>query len=278
MDMSELLNVILDTRQYYFWLVAVSVLCWALERLAPWRRGQRFLRTGLLQDLFFLVFNGHYVGILLASLAAPLIVKINDLSGLLHVPAPEEINLLSGWPLALQFVVVLVVRDFIEWSVHRLLHRVPWLWTFHKLHHSIVTLDWIGNFRFHWIEPVVYGAVRWLPLVILGIDERVLLPVAVVTTLIGHLNHSNLRIDWGPLRYVLNSARMHVWHHDVVCHKPYGQNFAIVFSLWDWLFGTAHLPAGFAQPERLGFAGMARYPRSLIGRLMYPLWPRPKKP
>jgi len=47
---------------------------------------------------------------------------------------------------------------------HNLLHRVPWLWTFHKVHHSITTMDWIGNWRFHWMEIVVYKTLQWLPL------------------------------------------------------------------------------------------------------------------
>jgi hypothetical protein len=37
-------------------------------------------------------------------------------------------------------------------------------WTFHKVHHSITTMDWIGNWRFHWIEIVVYKSLQWLPL------------------------------------------------------------------------------------------------------------------
>jgi len=89
--------------------------------------------------------------------------------------------------------------------------------------------------------------------------------------LIGHLNHANVPISWGPFRYVLNSPKMHIWHHDVVLHGHGGQNFAIVFSIWDWLFGTAYWPEDKEHPERLGFVGMDRYPRNLIARLIYPL-------
>ena len=38
--------------QYYFWLVLVSLGCFLLERVAPWRREQKAFRRGILQDLF----------------------------------------------------------------------------------------------------------------------------------------------------------------------------------------------------------------------------------
>ena len=168
-------------------------------------------------------------------------------------------------------MVFFVVKDFIEWNIHRLLHLTPWLWEFHKLHHSIEELDWIGNFRFHWGEVVVYKTLSYLPLVILGVDGTVILLMAIVSTLMQDLNHSNLRIDWGPLRYLFNSAKMHVWHHDIIQHGRGGQNFGIVLSVWDWIFGTAYWPADQEQPEQLGFEGMEEtYPRSAMARFVYP--------
>jgi sterol desaturase/sphingolipid hydroxylase (fatty acid hydroxylase superfamily) len=105
---------------------------------------------------------------------------------------------LTTQPLWLQFVVLVVFKDFLEWLVHNLLHRVEWLWQFHKLHHSIQELDWIGNMRFHWMEIVLYKSLTYLPLVVLGIDGGVILWVAITGTLIGHLNHANLN-TWGPI-------------------------------------------------------------------------------
>ena len=81
----------------------------------------------------------------------------------------QEVNLINTQPLWLQFVVFLLLKDFLEWCVHNLLHRVPALWAFHKLHHSIEELDWIGNFRFHWMEVVIYKSLTYFPLVVLGV-------------------------------------------------------------------------------------------------------------
>jgi len=65
-----MLNFLWDTRGYFFWLLVVSVAVSSLERLRPWRREQRLLRRQFGQDLFWLFFNGHYAGVLVASLAA----------------------------------------------------------------------------------------------------------------------------------------------------------------------------------------------------------------
>ena len=156
--------------QYYFWLTAISLICFALERIAPWRRQQKVLREGIWQDLFWLIFNGHYLGMILALITGGLVTRLN---GFLHdqgLPLPESLALLAGAPLWLQFGAFFLLKDFIEWNIHRLLHNVPWLWEFHKLHHSIERLDGIGNFRFYWAEIVVYKTLSYLPLVIIGLE------------------------------------------------------------------------------------------------------------
>ena len=257
--------------QYYFWLVGVSLFVFVLERIFTWRREQKVFRAGITQDLFWLVFNGHYLGVVLAMVTGPVVHGLNDLLREAGLPAPESLALMAETPLWLQVIVFFVLKDFIEWNIHVLLHRTPWLWEFHKLHHSIEQLDWIGNFRFHWGEVVVYKMLTYLPLVILGIDWRVMLGIAVFGTFMQDLNHANIRASWGPLRYLFNSPMMHVWHHDVELHGRGGQNFGIVLSVWDWWFGTVYWPKDADQPARLGFADMDRYPRRLFPRFFYPL-------
>ena len=138
------------------------------------------------------------------------------------------------WPFLAQFVAFLVLADFLQWCIHNLLHRVPWLWTFHKVHHSITTMDWIGNWRFHWVEIVVYKSLQWLPLAWLDASPEAVFAVAVVTTVWGDFNHANLDVGLGPLGYLLNSPRMHLWHHDQSSEGGVAKNFGIVLSVWDY--------------------------------------------
>ncbi len=275
-----MIGVVWATRQYWFWLVLISLACLLLERAMPWRKDQKQFRRQFGQDLMWLLLNGHYVGILVAFLGSYLLTTVFPFLG-----KAERLELISSWPFWLQFPVFLVAKDFLEWCVHNLLHRVSFLWEFHKVHHSIKELDWIGNFRFHWMEVVVYKSLTYFPLIILGVDGQVILWIAVVTTLIGHLNHSNLNLTWGPFRYLINSPRMHVWHHmyDLPEGHRSGVNFGIGLSIWDWIFGTAYWPSeqvsADQEPDQLGFPSMESFPEGFLGRLFYPfsiIWRRTK--
>ncbi len=256
--------------KYWFWLAALSAGCLAAERISPWRKEQKLARPEFVQDLFWLAFNGYFF----AFVFGPVLRVINSGMDGLFVAAfharANAVRFVAGQPLWAQFAAALVLADFIEWCVHNLLHRSNWLWRIHRVHHSIVIMDWIGNFRFHWGEIIIYNTFKYLPLALLGTRWQALLAAAVVSTAIGHLNHSNLNISWGPLRYVLNSPRMHIWHHEKEHRGKAGVNFAIVFSLWDWLFGTAYMPREALLPEAIGFKGQENVPAGLANRFFVP--------
>jgi sterol desaturase/sphingolipid hydroxylase (fatty acid hydroxylase superfamily) len=254
---------------FYFWLLVVSGLVFALERLFPRRRDQEAIRPGLVQDLFWLVFNTQYLAWMLALASVHLIGVLNTAFLQLGVPSPETWRLIAGWPLWAQFVAAFVVKDFFEWNLHRWMHHVPWLWRFHKLHHSIEQLDWAATFRSHWGEVILNKLVIYLPLVILGVDDRVIFVMLVFSLLLQELSHANLP-DWGPLRYVFNSPRFHAWHHDIEMHGRNGQNFGVSLALWDWLFGTAHWPRHAVEPKHYGFDGVNSFPKSWWGRCWEP--------
>ena len=83
------------------------------------------------------------------------------------------------------------------------------------------------------------------------------------------MNHANVRLRFGPLAYIVNSPHMHLWHHVHGDAGPVNRNFGINLAVWDWLFGTAYLPA--EEPARLGFAGIETFPKTLVGELVWPV-------
>jgi sterol desaturase/sphingolipid hydroxylase (fatty acid hydroxylase superfamily) len=253
---------------YVYWLAGLSALFVVLERLRPRDPAQPVLRPGIWTDLFYLTFNGHFLGVWLAAAAAPLVPVVEGFLERAGVREAAHLGVLSGWPAWGQFVAALVVIDLLHWGIHNLLHRVPALWEFHKVHHSIEALDWIGSFRFHWAEGVVYKSLSYLPLAFLGARVDVLFWLAVFNTAVGHFNHANLGVSIGPFKYVLNSPAMHVWHHAHPEEAPLC-NLGITLSVWDWVFGTAMMPAG--APRRLGFPGIEEFPRTAPGQMLYPL-------
>jgi sterol desaturase/sphingolipid hydroxylase (fatty acid hydroxylase superfamily) len=254
--------------RFAYWLIGISIAFVILERLFPWRKGQKLFRSGWLRDVGFLAVNGHFFSLLTAGFTGWVAFQATRLfqdAGLTLHGSP-----VPGWPAWTQFLAFFVLADFIQWTVHNLLHRVPFLWTFHKVHHSIHTMDFIGNFRFHWMEILVYKTLQWLPLVLLGASPAVTFWVFVFTTFWGDLNHANLNVGLGPLGYVFNNPRMHLWHHDASDEGGTAKNFGIVLSCWDFLFGTAFWPRD-RNPERLGYPGDESMPESLLGEFVWPL-------
>lgn len=258
---SPRLEIRLGARMIYpLWLLGLSLLFLVLERLWP-RRRQPVLRRGFFTDLAYLVFNSEYLGLLLGALTLRL-----------PLPAIPPANLMADLSIPLQFLVMLLVFDFAQWGIHNLLHRVPFLWRLHKVHHSIVDMDWIGNWRFHSLEVVVYRVLLYPLAALCGFGVEAMFAYGVFNTAIGHFAHSNLNVRLGPLQYLINGPHMHLWHHGHPDSGPVNQNFAISLSLWDWLFGTAYVPTGH-DPERLGFDGIERYPTNILAQTIEPLRP-----
>jgi sterol desaturase/sphingolipid hydroxylase (fatty acid hydroxylase superfamily) len=256
---------------YLPWLLGISAVFVLLERLRPARPGQRLLRPQLANDGFYLVFHGALYWMLFGSWIAAVAGGARKLlggAGLL----PEQ-SLLTGAPWLVQFAVFLAVSDFLMWLVHRLLHGVPWLWQFHKVHHSIHAMDWIGSFRFHVAETIVYRSLLYVPLLWLGGDTGPLWAVILVSTAWGHFNHANLDVGLGPLALVFNSPRMHLWHHDASAEGGVAKNFGITLSLWDHLFGTAFWPRDRA-PAEIGYPQDTEMPADLPRQLVFPLFRR----
>jgi sterol desaturase/sphingolipid hydroxylase (fatty acid hydroxylase superfamily) len=255
---------------YYWWLFGISILALLLELLWPARK-QRQLREWLWSDVVHLLFNGHFLGVWIYGIATYHVLPYVD-AALVEQALFEVVyrQFFAPFSLWIQIPLALLTIDFIHWCVHNLLHRSSWLWRIHQVHHSVKDgeMDWIVAFRFSWLEPVIYKTLTFLPAAWFGFAPEAIFTHAVFGTLIGHLNHANLSWDYGIFRYLLNSPRMHLHHHAYeVVGK--GQNFGIIFSCWDWLFGTAILPE--APPEKLGFQGVEEVPEDFFGQLVWPI-------
>jgi sterol desaturase/sphingolipid hydroxylase (fatty acid hydroxylase superfamily) len=102
----------------------------------------------------------------------------------------------------------------------------------------------------------------------------------VLSTFFGHFAHANVNVSLGPLNYLFNSPELHAWHHAHPDFGPLNRNFGMMFSVWDWAFGTAYLPAH--APARLGFSQIERYPRTILKQWLAPfataIGPREQKP
>lgn len=104
----------------------------------------------------------------------------------------------------------------------------------------------------------------------IGIGLSQIFWVGLVKTLIGHLNHANIDINYGPLKYIFNNPRMHIWHHSkVLPDGKNGVNYGISLSIWDYLFKTAWIPKSGRDIE-LGFDDVENFPKGFLGQIKAP--------
>jgi sterol desaturase/sphingolipid hydroxylase (fatty acid hydroxylase superfamily) len=183
---------------------------------------------------------------------------------------------ISSWPKWLQLLLLFILADFIQWTVHILLHRVPWLWEFHKVHHSVKEMGFAAHLRFHWMEKIIYNTIQYIPLAMIGFGIQEFLLVHLFALAIGHFNHSNIRVPLGPFKYIFNNPQMHIWHHAKHIPSKTGVNFGISLSIWDYLFRTNYIPKD-GKDEPLGFDDMDQFPTNLKDQLVHGLNLRKKR-
>jgi sterol desaturase/sphingolipid hydroxylase (fatty acid hydroxylase superfamily) len=210
-----------------------------LERLLP-RRREAWLRPALGTDLLFLL--GNFLlwtplvnAILSAALSAG--ARLSSVS-----LALTELPL--GWRLLLAWLSV----DLCTYWFHRLSHRVPWLWRFHRVHHTAEHLDWVAAYREHPLDNLLTRAVENLPLLLWGLPLPMVAGAAAFRGIYALYIHSNIQLEPGVLRYVLGSPRLHHFHHDR--DRGGASNYANLNPPLDLLFGTYHDPG--SVPPRLG--------------------------
>lgn len=260
---------------YFYGLIIISLFVWAFEIIFPWRKSQSIFREDFWLDLFYMFFNFFLLNlIVLIALSNTIAEFFNDILGVFgwHINSLQvfSVNELPRW---LGLLIFFLITDFVQWNTHRLLHRVPWLWNFHKVHHSVKEMGFAAHLRYHWMEPVVYNSLLYIPIAIIGgFDAQDVAIVYFFSIVIGHLNHANLGWNYGPLKYILNNPKMHIWHHvkELPEHTKYGINYGLTLSLWDYIFKTDHVPHDGRDIE-LGFDDDDEFPKTFVKQTIYPL-------
>ncbi|HLV62624.1 sterol desaturase family protein [Galbibacter sp.] len=257
---------------YFYGLLVISLGVWALELLFPWRKNQKVFRKDFWLDLFYLFFNFFLLNLMvLIALSNTVEAIFIDLLGSFGVSlAHLQLFDLSHLPWWLSLIIFFLITDFVQWATHLGLHRIPFLWNFHKIHHSVKEMGFAAHFRYHWMEPVLYNSMLYIPVALIGgFQVEAVALVHFFNIAIGHLNHANIGWDYGPFKYLLNNPKMHIWHHSKKMPNSYGVNFGITLSLWDYLFRTNYIPYSGRDIE-LGFRGEEEIPEDFIQQEFYP--------
>ena len=160
---------------------------------------------------------------------------------------------LGVWQTIVLYTISLtIIGDFFSYIVHALMHKVPFLWEFHKIHHSATSLNPITQYRIHPVEliinnlrsVIVFGLVTGFfdYLSSHTVDRLLFLGANVfhfIFLLFGaNLRHSHVKLSYPKiLEFIFISPLQHQIHHS---NNPihFNKNMGSKFALWDWFFGT----------------------------------------
>ena len=252
----------------YFWgLIAISLFVWILEIVFPWRKEQSVFRKDFWLDGFYMFFNFFIFSIAISGFYRLIQLGFSDIG-----ITSKSIAFIdpSTWPMWLQLLFFFIILDFVQWFTHTLLHKYSFLWKFHKVHHSVKEMGFAAHLRYHWMENIFYKPLKTFAVMILfGFEPEQAYIVHFIAITIGHFNHANIKITWGPLKYIINNPVMHLHHHAYdLPEGRYGVNFGISLSLWDYIFKTNYIPEDSGTID-LGFPGVDKFPKSFIDQNTY---------
>ncbi len=154
-------------------------------------------------------------------------------------------------------VGLFLVYEFGYWLAHFMLHKISWLWEFHKVHHSAPVMTPLAELRQHPLElllfPLIislslsffYGLIYFFygPEPTVFVYWNIGIFIVVFFSLIGHLRHSH--VDFcvtGIFAYLIQTPAHHHIHHSRD-RKHFDKNFGFCLSVWDWIFSTLYIPS-----------------------------------
>jgi sterol desaturase/sphingolipid hydroxylase (fatty acid hydroxylase superfamily) len=213
-----------------------------LERLLA-MHDQPILRPKWTIDLTYALFNGIFIR---TGLTIVIFVTVVAASSIVPSPAHAWVGSLPFW---VQLPAIILISDLGFYFAHRLFHKVPWLWKFHAVHHSLEHLDWLAGHRVHPVDQIITKGCALVPLFALGFSAAPTAVAALIYFWHSILLHSNIKIGLGPLNWLIATPQFHHWHH--ANHlEAYDKNFAGQLSIIDVVFGSVHMPKSL--PTRYG--------------------------
>lgn len=250
------------------------MLALVMERLFPVTSNQRDLSRGFYQDVVWYVTDYirelTWIPLLLVLLA---LLKR-------HVMGDRELIPTGGLPTAVVLAIGILAGDFLGYWSHRLRHRYDLLWNFHAIHHSQRELNFFTQNRFHDVDSAVELTARMFPLLILNAGLTVTGIYTAISLIHFRLHHSQIRANYGFLRYLLVTPQSHRIHHGRDA-RQLNCNFGAAFSIWDRAFGTQYQNCD-EYPAELGLRDpefpieqnvpLRDFPRTFAAQMLYPFW------
>jgi len=209
---------------------------------------RRAVRTDVLYTLL------HRLGAVPLLVFALITPVVDALEGHLRLWGFSRLNVdqvlpgVTDGPLV-SFLIYLLLLDLVDYWMHRGQHRWRWWWALHAVHHSQRQMTFWSDNRNHLLDDILRDAILAAVAVMIGVAPGQFITLIVASRVLQSLQHANLRWRWGAVgERILVSPSFHRRHHAIgYGHegKAGGCNFAVLFPIWDVLFGTADFRPGF---------------------------------
>ena len=232
-------------------LVQLVVIALGFGLLERWRPVEPVLdRAAVRTDVVYTLI--HRLGLVRLALFFTLGPLWQAVSAWLGLHGLRPLSFEGLWPGVtdvawVAFLLYLLLFDLVDYALHRAQHGWDWWWQLHALHHSQRQMTRWSDSRNHLVDDALRDSAFVAVALAVGIAPAQFVAVVALTQLLESLSHANLRGDFGPvLGRLLVSPAFHRTHHAIgTGHESHGAgslggcNYAVLFPVWDLLFGTA---------------------------------------
>lgn len=258
-----------------YWITIFSNYGWFLllpliERIWYIHK-QPFFRSGLISD-FIHTYQAIIFQFILATSQIIAIEQIVATSISINLfPAQGDGFLqgsLSNKSLLVNFIVLVILSEITFYTTHYLSHKIPFLWEFHRVHHSSVTLDSFSTSRFHIFDRILFVVPFLVLIAYLGVTIDGIISYTFFRGFMDRYGHSNINGPRWVHKLMISSPHFHRWHHSRD-PETRDHNFSLHFIVLDVLFRTAYDPDPKDKPPPSQF-GEPGYPNNFFIQQLMP--------
>jgi sterol desaturase/sphingolipid hydroxylase (fatty acid hydroxylase superfamily) len=191
-------------------------------------RKDRWITNGLITLINTASVNIVHIAIPLIAIVAAIDVS-NGKIGLFNI---------INFPIWIEIILTVIILDFIIWGQHLLSHKIPFVWRFHRMHHTDRDLDVTTAVRFHPFEIIFSMFIKITSIYILGASAIAVIIFEIMLNGMAMFNHANLRIPFrieNILRKFIVTPDLHRIHHSIYIDE-HNKNFGFSLSIWDKIF------------------------------------------
>jgi sterol desaturase/sphingolipid hydroxylase (fatty acid hydroxylase superfamily) len=276
-------SVMEDAYDATLWLIAgllqIAVLICVIGPLQRWRPVEAITdRRAVRLDILYTVI--HRLGIFRVALFFAIDPFWDTIFGGLHVWGWSGLQMDNLWPgvtdnALVSLAIYLVIFDLVEYLYHRAQHNVEWMWALHAVHHSQRQMTMWSDNRNHLLDDILHDVVIVVVSQLIGVAPAQFVAIVAILQLVESFSHANLRLYFGRLgERLIVSPRFHREHHGIAYEatptgKVVGNNYAVIFPIWDIVFRTARFNGGYGPTgiaDQLPDAGGRDYGETFLAQ------------